>query len=355
MRSDETFVRVYGVPSAAHAQVHGRVNLIGEHTDYNGGLVLPAAIEPSIQVSIGPSAEEQDIIYSPRFGEPKSVPVGAEPSRDWFDYGIGALRAARASGLLSEPVRVAIESTIPHGAGLSSSAALIVCLLKACARLSNHAIADNDIARLAQSVENDFIGMPCGIMDQMAVAVAPPGQALALDTRDLSYELVPLPNTHHFAVVHSGVMRQLSESRYAERRSECVRAAEALNATYLCHLTEEQRAKAQSLPPPLDRRVQHAIQEQQRVEDAIRAFESRDLEAFGQILNDGHRSLRDDFEVSLPQIDSLVDAAQAAGALGARLTGGGFGGCIVACIANECVSEWRSRIEAEFPDARWIC
>lgn len=351
MSISETFQSVFGHAPQAETVTPGRVNLIGEHIDYNGGTVLPAAIARHIAIALGPSPDDRDHIYSANFNETQAHAPDELKSGRWSDYAAGALQISRADRIISGGVDVAINSTIPAGAGLSSSAALTVGLIAALHKMAATTPAVETLARMAQRVENDFIGVPCGIMDQMAVAAAPTGHALALDTRDLSFEAIALPTNYHFAVVHSGISRKLDEGRYAERRSECEQAARQLGASYLCHLSRTQAENIDKLPEPLNRRARHAYTEQRRVEQAVHALKHGDIGAVAEILKTGHASLRDDFDVSLPAIDQLVQDAETAGATGARLTGGGFGGCIVACVETSRLDDWTAEMNRLAPQA----
>ena len=344
----------FGDDPQASSVTPGRVNLIGEHIDYNGGTVLPMALPISTHIALSESDGKEDEIFSENFDDLARLSMNSSPRNHWSDYASGALQKARAIGLLRGGAKLYVQSDVPDGAGLSSSAALVVGVLRAASKLAGVEIEDKDIALHAQAVENDFIGVPCGVMDQMAVAAAPLGSAIALDTRDLSFELVPAPTSHHIAVVHSGVMRKLDEGRYADRRRECERGAAHFGTSELAHLPVEQVRQIDQLPSPIDRRVRHVVREQARVDKAVNALRQDDIDAFGRILNEGHISLRDDFEVSTPEIDTLVDAAVKLGAVGARLTGGGFGGCIVACVPHDKLAVWRAALGASFPNARHI-
>lgn len=349
------FQNTFGSTPDVTTATPGRVNLIGEHIDYNGGTVLPAAIDRRLHVAFGVSNENYDEIHSDNFDATVKAPLKARKKNKWSDYAAGALHAAREKGLFERGVRVAIKSDIPYGAGLSSSAALIVGVLRAAYQFAGIAVTATDLALLAQKVENEFIGVPCGVMDHFAVAGAEQGYALAFNTQDLAHCSIALPSAYHFAVVHSGIQRMLNDGRYAERRQECVQAREALHAYYLCRLNEEQERQIDTLPPPLQRRARHAVDEQRRVMRAIEALRKGDMIAFGTFMNEGHQSLRENFEVSTPEIDALVAGAREAGSVGARLTGGGFGGCIVACVSKDELPAWRLQLEREFPNARHIC
>ena len=355
MSADEVFRREFGTEPTGRASVPGRVNLIGEHTDYNGGLVLPMPIPFFTHVSIGPGESDHDEIHSDRFSDTVRVDPGQPKKDHWADYAVGALQAARSAGWISSPQQVAITGNVPDGVGLSSSASLIVAVLKAAAATSGIHPGVEDISRRAQAVESSYVGMPCGIMDQMAVAGGVPGKAMLLNTDTLDYRHVAIPSDWHIAVIHSGVRRSLAEGRYAERRRECEQAGMQLQAGHLCQLTDAQKRTAETLEPVLARRARHAWTEQERVLQSSRAIENHDLEEFGRLLLQGHASLRDEFEVSVPKIDTLVQAAVSAGAAGARLTGGGFGGCIVAVMVKEKFDPWRSKLADSSPDASVLC
>lgn len=341
---EDKFRRAFDAEPTGTAYAPGRVNLIGEHIDYNGGMVLPAALPVGLRVALRPHPDETIRIASDRFETIAQGNFNATTTGGWADYANGAVIFAKQAGYLTGGADLYVESSIPDGAGLSSSAALIVAILKA-ARDDKGALASSeDIARLAQRVENDYIGVPCGIMDQMAVAVAREGQAIALDTLSLAYEVIDLPAAYRMAVIHSGQFRKLSDGQYAERRRECDDAKAALGVDALCLLTDDELKKAAGLPVSVYRRVRHCVSEHRRVKAAARALRTADMPAFGMLMNESHASMRDDFEISTPVIDALVDSAVRLGALGARLTGGGFGGCIVACVENNRYSAWKDAL-----------
>ncbi len=352
---ERRFAELFGAPPDAVATAPGRVNLIGEHIDYNGGVVMPMGLPVGLAVAVRRNGEPRIRVASDRFDGVEERAFGAAKADTWADYAVSTIECARAEGLLQGGADLYVESTLPDGAGLSSSAALIVAILKSLRAVSDAPLSDIDIALMAQRVENDYIGMPCGVMDQVAVAVAAPGQAILLDTDAVTYEIIEPPQDHHMAVVHSGVHRKLSDGRYAERKVECDRAVDALGVDALCLLSDADQEAATRLPAPLDRRVRHCVSEHRRTLAAATALKAGDIAQFGALMNDSHRSMRDDFEMSLPAIDALVESAIAHGAAGARLTGGGFGGCIVACVPEDALPEWRDKLLAEHPDARFVC
>ncbi len=354
MSSQKSFREIFSAEPDVAVSVPGRVNLIGEHLDYNGGVVLPTVIARKVDVEISSNDSKEDHIFSQEFGEKCMRPIDDRKSGHWSDYVAGALAKCRALGYLEIGLNVWIESDVPHGSGLSSSAALIVAVIKAVLKLSDQSIEDLVIAQWAQQVEHDFIGIPCGIMDQMAVAIAREGQALQLHTDDLSYALVDLPTEYQFAILHSGISRKLNDGRYAERRAECEAAAKALDSEYLCHLGAADLRRIEQLPQDQMRRARHCVTENLRVKEAVEQLQSGDMAAFGKLMNESHNSMRDDFEVSTFEIDALVTGARRAGAIGARLTGGGFGGCIVACVAKHILPQWKDQMALDFPKAAYI-
>ena len=204
---------------------------------------------------------------------------------------------------------------------------------------------------LARRVENEFIGMPCGIMDQMAVALANPTQALALNTQTLEYTLIDLPQNYHMAVIHSGIYRQLNEGRYKERKEECDAVKTKLGHQNICQISNAEFDSLSSLNPLLRRRAKHCMTEHRRTLKAIDCLQSDDINQFGQLMIESHISMRDDFEITLPEIDRLVEDAVNFGAIGARLTGGGFGGCIVAAVPRYKLKPWTERLLAQHSTA----
>jgi galactokinase len=332
----------------------GRVNLIGEHTDYNGGMVLPAALSVSLTATLEPRGDNRLVISADSFDGQAERSFDDPAQGSWSDPAVGALIEARRLGMLASGANVHICSSIPHGAGLSSSAALIVTLLKAARELAGSDLADVDIALAARRVENDYIGVPCGIMDQMAVALAVPGKAMALDTKTLEHRLVALPASHTMVVIHSGVTRNLNEGRYAVRKDECDQARAAFGQYDICLLDSAAIEAAQDVDEIIRRRARHCATEHRRVLAAVEALDSGHIAAFGALMNVSHISMRDDFEISLPAIDALVSDAQSLGAIGARLTGGGFGGCIVACVEQTQRDRWLAELLKAHPKAHFV-
>lgn len=325
-----------GLNKTIRVTVPGRVNLIGEWIDFNGGTVLPMALNQAITLEMRANDRDEDTVSSRQFGDPRAFSLTAPAEGHWSDYVRGGLQYARENGWLTGGFDVTLDSTIPVGAGLSSSAATVVATLKA-ASLDRTDYDPVAIAMAAKDIENNFIGVPCGIMDQMAVAIGAPGEVIALDTRDRSFEIVPLPSDWCVVVVHSGIARALADGRYKQRRDECLLAAEALQLEHLCDADVSAIAR---LPAELARRGRHVVSEGARARDSITALKAGDRLGFGQLMQASHASLRDDFEVSVPEIDAMVADAITFGADGARITGAGFGGCFVCLLSPEKVDVW---------------
>ncbi|UIP06179.1 galactokinase [Erythrobacter sp. SDW2] len=336
------------------ATVPGRVNLIGEHTDYNGGMVLPAALSVALTVDLRPREDRKVIVTAEGFSGSAERTLDGLATEHWSDPAVGALREAVKLGLLKGGADLLIRSTIPAGSGLSSSAALIVAILKAARISAASGISDIDLALAARRVENEYLGVPCGIMDQVAVAVPQPGQAIALDTATLDYALVPLPASYAMVVIHSGHSRKLSDGRYKERKEECDAARIAFGRDDICLLDPADIEAVAEVDETVRKRARHCASEHRRVLAAREALAIGDIPALGTLMNVSHASMRDDFEVSIPPIDALVADAVELGAAGARLTGGGFGGCIVACVARDRRNAWLAALLERHPQARYI-
>lgn len=348
---EDKFEQVFGGAPVSTAQVPGRTNLIGEHIDYNGGTVLPAALDKFVRVALAPTNKPTFSISSAKFGNMVVREAGALKHGDWADYAAGALNKARELRWLDAGADLHIDSGVPDGAGASTSAALITAILRAVAGMAGITAEPVDFAQHARAVENDYIGMPCGIMDQMAVGLCTPGKALALNTLDLSFNVIDIPKDWSFLTIHSGVRRELADGRYKARFEECQAASKALRTQTLCLLTDDQLEAAEKLPDPLAKRTRHVVSEHSRALAAIEAMKSADMDAFARLMNESHASYSRDFQASTPKVDALVASALEMGAKGARLTGGGFGGCLVILLPAADQSAWVERFLLENPGA----
>jgi galactokinase len=364
----------FGREPLAECFAPGRVNLVGEHTDYNGGFVLPMALGCGTAVAAAPRADREIVAVSAtgaglqheRFllgGAPAPAPRGW-----WGNYLRGMVAEMHEAGVGLAGANLAIVADVPQGAGLSSSASLSVALGRALlaaaaaagagsagdtAHPSDPAAGAAALARWAQSTEHRYAGCRCGIMDPMAAAVAAPGEAILLDCRDLRLERLALPEGWVVLVADSGVRRELVAGEYNLRRQQCEDAAHHYGVATLRELDPARLvADRGALAGTAFRRARHVVAENARVKQAATALATRDLAAFGRALRGSHESLRDDFEVTVPQLDALADHAnalvdaQAAGRGGARMTGGGFGGCVVAVVDASAATPLARGLEA---------
>lgn len=353
----------WGAPEVM-SRAPGRVNLIGEHTDYNDGFVLPMALpfDTVVAVSRAPNGSRTEI-FSEGFGHAVLSP--SPPQIDplhWAVYLHGVHDLLNTEGVDPGPFRATIATDIPAGAGLSSSAALEVAVASAILNLAETERSPTETAQLCQRVDNQIVGIPSGIMDQMISASAVAKHALLIDCRSLQTQPYPLPKNSVVAIMDTKSRRQLVDSAYSNRRDACVRAASALG---LESLREARLSDLERLPTELGtekRRAHHVITENLRTQQAAQAMSNGDAETLGALMNASHESLRDDYEVSGPTLDQIVEIArQSPGCFGARLTGGGFAGCAVALVEADRAAEFRARVEERYRNEMdleaeiWLC
>lgn len=321
------FQKIFNQSPETEASAPGRVNLLGEHTDYNDGFVLPTAIPQKTTVQIGFSQDGQHHFYSEDLDEKVSISENNTPS-GFASYIFGCIDILKKQGFEIPPLNLYVKSSVPMASGLSSSAALEVATLRGLRQLLNLDINDVKIAQLAQQAEIQYAGVQCGIMDQMASSLADTEHMLFLDTRTLERQVLSFPNGAEIVVIDSGVPRTLAGSGYNQRRAECEQAAQLLGVKALRDITDMSGVE---LPEPLQRRTRHVVTEDNRVLEVLQGVSP---ERFGKLMNASHASLRDDYEVSVPALDMLVEILQKTpGVFGARLTGAGFGGATVAMVA----------------------
>jgi galactokinase len=363
------FGAAYGAPPQTVVRAPGRVNLIGEHTDYNDGFVLPCAIDYETLVAAAPRDDMRLRVVAADCAEASDefrldAPIAALPGASWANYVRGVVALLQQRGVHLRGAELAIAGNVPQGAGLSSSAALEVAVLQALNSLHGLALDATEIAQLAQRAENDFVGCHCGIMDQLVSARGRAGHALLIDCRSLETTPVPLPEGLAVMIVHSRVARGLVDSAYNERRAQCEAAARHFGVEALRDVSAAQlEAGARGLDPLVLRRARHVVSEIQRTLDAADALAAGDLARLGRLMTASHASMRDDFEITVPAIDRLVEIAQdtIGDEGGARMTGGGFGGCIVALLPHERTAVLQARIAAEYraPNGEaagvWVC
>jgi len=353
-RGDEqpSFETLFGRPAFLTASAPGRVNLIGEHTDYNGGFVLPTVIPQRTVVELSPRADRLVRVWSASVPEPRLVTyeLGTEARRGgWSDYVQGITWVLGAAGHALCGLDARITSGVPLGSGLSSSAALEISLMRALRAAFDLALDDVPLALLARRAENEFVGAPVGIMDQMACSLAGERDALFLDTRTLTYELVLLPPGVELIVINSGVAHNHAKGDYRTRRRECEEASRLLGVPQLRDLGQADLARVMALPDPLGRRARHVVTEDDRVLAATRAMRANDAAALGRLFFESHDSMRDDYEVSVPEVDVLVEEARLQpDVFGARLTGGGFGGAVVVLVRAGSARQVAERVAARY-------
>jgi galactokinase len=314
----------------------GRVNLIGEHTDYNDGFVLPAAIDRHTVVEADERGDRTVTVEALDLHERDEFELDAiRQTRSWRDYVRGIARFIGPE----HGADLRITSDVPRGAGLSSSAALLV----AAGRAFAPEMPAEELAITAQRAENEFVGVRTGIMDQFTVALAREDHALLLDCRDLSYRHIPIPAGVTIVVADSRMERRLAGSAYNERRAACEEAARLLRVPALRDATLD---RLDALPESLRRRARHVVSENERTVAAARELEAGNLDAVGELMNDSHRSMRDDYEIVPPLLDELAAAAREVdGCYGSRLTGAGFGGCTVSLVVDDAFADVRARLE----------
>jgi len=341
----------------------GRVNLIGEHTDYNEGFVMPAAVEFYTWVAASARPDRRLVVRSENFAEQVEASLDdLQPSacHHWSDYVLGVARMLEQSSSRLPGANLLIYGDVPQGAGLSSSASLEVAVASALVEISGHTANSNskDLALLCQRAENEFVGARCGIMDQFIAAHGQRSHALLLDCRSLESRSLPLPNQARLVVCNTMVRHSVAAGEYNTRRAECEEGVRllaktrpnirALRDAVLSDLTDSGTA----LPPVIMKRCRHVISENERVTKAAGALQAGDLSEFGRLMNQSHASLRDDYEVSCRELDLMVAlASRADGVCGARMTGGGFGGCTVNLVRSDSVEAFRETIARGYREA----
>lgn len=357
-RVSELFETYFGTTSVATVKAPGRVNLIGEHTDYNGGFVLPAAINYHTYIAFAPRDDHTLRLVAYNF-ENESVIVDLDAvqvhdaNASWSNYVRGVVQEMRKQGFKLVGGDLYIAGDLHSGAGLSSSASLEMALICALTSLSGEQIEPTHAALIGRAAENNFVGCNCGIMDQLISARGQEHAALLIDCQDLSTRAVPVPADWEILIVHSGVKRGLVDSEYNQRRQQCEHAAayfgqESLRGVELTQLL----AVEDKLDELSFRRARHVLTENQRTLDAAEALSEGNLAGLIKVMAESHASMRDDFNITVPAIDALVDilAVAGEGKAGARMTGGGFGGCVVAVAPVDVIPQLVAAVELHYQD-----
>jgi len=362
-RTAAAFETAFGTAPTLFVQAPGRVNLIGEHTDYNDGLVLPCAIDYRTAIAAKPRSDRKVRVVAADYGDALDeydldAPIGRVDQPMWANYVRGVVEQFVKRGLPMQGMDMAIAGDVPQGAGLSSSASLSVAVGRLFATLPGfEALSPIDIALIAQASENDFVGTKCGNMDQISSACGVEGHALMIDCRSLEVKPVPVPDNAAIMIFNSNVTRGLVDSAYNVRREQCEAAARHFGIPALRDLDlATLEARAGELDPVVLRRARHVVTEDDRVLAAADALQAGDLERLGELMAASHASMRDDFEITVPAIDNLVEIVKNVIGTqgGVRMTGGGFGGCVVAVVPHALVDASRAAVEREYrsPDGK---
>ncbi|HEX4663513.1 MAG TPA: galactokinase [Terriglobales bacterium] len=355
----QEFRKLYG----SHPQVFrapGRVNLIGEHTDYNEGFVMPAAIDFSTWAAVAPRSDSTFNLRSHSFSESLSFNLsdGQQPRHGWSDYAVGVIEQIKQSGQRLNGADILIHGEVPIGAGLSSSAAIEVAVGLALLTLSGESVERTQLALLCQRAENEFVGMRCGIMDQFVSCNGKRDHALMLDCRTLGFELLPLPASVRMVICNSMVKHQHAAGEYNQRRAACEEGVRILRGSRPTIQSlrdvspQDLETSRDQLPDVIYRRCRHVVTENDRVQRAAIMLQEGNLRGFGELMAQSHTSLRDDYEVSCRELDILVEiAGRQPGVHGARMTGGGFGGCTINLVSAEHAAKFGQNVANEYEQA----
>ncbi len=357
----QTFRQRFGDAPAIVVRAPGRINLIGEHTDYNEGFVLPAAIDRAIWFAVSPRTDTTLNLYAEDLQEEHTTTLEklVKSGKDWPDYLLGTFSELQKDGKVLHGVNVVFGGDIPLGAGLSSSAAVESGMVFALNELYDLGLSRPDLARLAQRSENIFVGMPCGIMDMYASLMGKADHALQIDCRTLTHQYYPFQFPEHILLLcNSGVKHQLVDSEYASRRQQCEEGVRLLQEKYpevhsLRDVTLEMlEAEKSRLSEVVFKRCHYVVKENARVLAACRALETGKLEDFGDLLYQAHQGARDEFEISCPEVDFLVEQArQHPAVLGSRMMGGGFGGCTINLVKRSGVADFAEQATRNYKAA----
>jgi galactokinase len=351
------FEKIFGVSPKIY-RAPGRVNLIGEHTDYNDGFVLPAPIGFYTQVAIAPRADQKLVVHSEEFGGNFEFDLGNLPQRRvgaWCDYVLGVAVMLHQQGQLSQGANLLVHGEVPVGAGLSSSAALEVASALALLGVGGSALPMLEVAKLCRRAENDFVGAKVGIMDQCVSCMGKAGHAFFLDCRSLEFKFVPIPVGMRLVICNTMVKHDLATGSYNSRREECEQGVRILaKRDSSIHALRDvsidfMERYANDLPSVIQKRCMHVVYENQRVLDAVRCLTEGDLNTLGRLMRDSHTSLRDLYEVSCEELDTMVEAAEGLpGYVGGRMTGGGFGGCTVNLVHTDGAQDFATQIAGRY-------
>jgi galactokinase len=352
-RTTASYREIYGTEPTYLLAAPGRVNLIGEHTDYNDGFVLPAAIDRHVIVAVSARPDRAvrihaaDFCRAAQFNLDQLTPSSEEP---WSNYQRGVAWALQEAGYGLKGLDAVVAGDVPIASGLSSSAAIEVATAFAFQVLGDLDLDGVERALLCQKAENEFVGIRCGIMDQYIISLGKRSHALLIDCRSLEYQLVPVPTGYSLVVCDTKKRRGLVDSEYNTRRAQCEEGARLLGLKALRDITPEAfKAHAGALPPVIRKRCRHVVTENQRVLDAVQSLRDANPARFGELMDASHTSLQHDYEVSCAELDAMVAAARRQpGVLGARMTGAGFGGCTINLVAEDATEAFRRNVAAAY-------
>lgn len=353
----ELFTNTFGHQPTHFFQAPGRVNLIGEHTDYNDGFVLPCAIDYQAMIAVSPRDDQKVVATAHSYDGQVSefeltLPIASSEEAFWSNYVRGVATVLLQKGMNLRGVNIAIIGNVPQGAGLSSSACLEVVTGLTLTRMAGLNVSLKELALIGQQAENEFVGCKCGIMDQMVSACGKEGHAMLLDCRSLDTRLVSIPENAAVMIINSNVKRGLVDSEYNTRREQCEAAAQHFGVKALRDVTLAQLEAAKAdLDDLTFRRARHVITENDRTEAAAEVLALGDLVTMGELMAQSHISMRDDFEITVPAIDGIVEIVRnvIGNEGGVRMTGGGFGGCVVALVPQEQVDAVKQAVEQHYP------
>lgn len=359
MNIKESFEQYFGCTPSSVYRAPSRINLIGEHLDYNGGSVLPAAISLYITAAVSLRNDSKVSVYSLNTNNGFEIDlkkIKKDSKYEWTNYVFGVFYILLRDGyVIPQGLNIMIQSEIPLGSGLSSSAALLVLITHLTSEIFSLGILPMEVAKLAQKVENEYLGLKSGLMDEAAIALAKEMNCLLLNCQTLEHEHIPLDlDDYTFVVLKTNVPRSLVSSKYNERVEECQKGLSILKKHYkihyLCELdvSELNNIKKLIQDDVIYRRVKHVISEQSRVNEFVSSLKKKDIRKLGLLLNESHLSLKNDYEVSGPYLDAIQESAINAGAIGARMTGAGFGGCAIALIKKDSFSIFKERVLSEY-------
>ena len=354
--TDALFAETFGYPATHTIQAPGRVNLIGEHTDYNDGFVLPCAIDYQTVISCKARDDRTVRVIAADYDNQRDefsldAPIVAHDSQQWSNYVRGVVKHLQQRDASFGGADLVISGNVPQGAGLSSSASLEVAVGTVFQQLYHLPLDGAQIALNGQEAENQFVGCNCGIMDQLISALGKKGSALLIDCRSLGTKAVSMPEGVAIVIINSNFKRTLVGSEYNTRRQQCETGARFFQQKALRDVSLDQfNTVANELDPLVAKRVRHVLTENARTVEAAAALEKGDLQRMGELMAESHASMRDDFEITVPQIDTLVEIVKATigDKGGVRMTGGGFGGCIVALVPEALVPEVKQAVESQY-------